>query len=95
MSSYFRAGLALAMVLLFTGVALGQTGAGSLIGRVTDVSGAVLPGITITATSSSLIGERQVFSDENGNPPPRDPQYESDAAADLVGHGLYRHREHH
>ena len=65
--SYFKAGLAVAMVLLFTGVAFAQTGAGSLIGRVTDASGAVLPGITITASSEQMIGERQVFSDENGN----------------------------
>ena len=55
------------MVLLFTGVAFAQTGAGSLIGRVSDPSGAVLPGITITASSEQMIGERQVFSDENGN----------------------------
>ena len=66
-SSYFKAGFAVAMVLLFTGAAFAQTGAGSLIGRVTDVSGAVLPGITITASSEQMIGERQVFSDENGN----------------------------
>ena len=66
-SSYFKAGLAIIMVLLFTGVAFAQTGAGSLIGRVSDVSGAVLPGITITASSEQMIGERQVFSDENGN----------------------------
>ena len=66
-SSYFKAGLAVAMVLLFTGAAFAQTGAGSLIGRVSDVSGAVLPGITITASSEQMIGERQVFSDENGN----------------------------
>jgi hypothetical protein len=32
-----------------------------------DPSGAVLPGITITGTSPALIGERQLFSDENGN----------------------------
>ena len=66
-SSYFKAGLAVAMVLLFTGAAFAQTGAGSLIGRVSDVSGAVLPGITITASSEQMIGERQVFSDESGN----------------------------
>ena len=64
---YFKSGLVVVMVLLFTGAAFGQTGAGSLIGRVTDVSGAVLPGITITGSSEQMIGERQVFSDESGN----------------------------
>ena len=64
---YFKLGLVLTLVLLCTGVSFGQTGAGSLIGRVTDVSGAVLPGITITATSEQMIGQRQVFSDESGN----------------------------
>ena len=66
-SSYLKAGLAIVMVLLFTGVAVAQTGAGSLIGHVSDASGAVLPGITITASSEQMIGQRQVFSDENGN----------------------------
>ena len=64
---YFKSGLVVVMVLFFTGAAFGQTGAGSLIGRVTDVSGAVLPGITITGSSEQMIGERQVFSDESGN----------------------------
>ena len=65
-SSYLKAGLAFITVLLFTGVAFAQTGAGSLIGRVSDASGAVLPGITITASSEQMIGERQVFSDGTG-----------------------------
>ncbi|MET0211631.1 MAG: carboxypeptidase-like regulatory domain-containing protein, partial [Vicinamibacterales bacterium] len=34
--------------------AFGQGAAGSIIGKVTDQTGAVLPGVTVTATSPAL-----------------------------------------
>ena len=44
---------------------IGQTA--TLTGTVTDASGAVLPGVTVTATSDALIGgSRTAVTDENG-----------------------------
>jgi len=43
-----------------------QVATGDLSGRVEDSQGAVLPGVTITATSPNLQGERIVTSDTNG-----------------------------
>ncbi len=62
----FRIALVLGLSLLISTSAFAQTGDGGLIGYVRDASGAVLPGITVTATSPGMIAERQVFSDENG-----------------------------
>ena len=52
-----RCGLVVVMVSLFALVsssAAGQTAGASIIGQVTDQSGAVLPGVTVTATSPAL-----------------------------------------
>ena len=57
--------LSLAMfgVLLACGVAWGQATA-ELAGRVADESGAVLPGVTVTATQTDTGFTRTVVSDE-------------------------------
>ncbi len=44
-----------------------QIPTGKLVGRVQDESGAALPGVTVTATSPRLQGERSTVSDGNGN----------------------------
>src|SRR5687768_17744201 len=45
----------------------GASSTGTIQGRVTDASGAVLPGVTVTATSQSMIGVQTQVSNENGN----------------------------
>ena len=45
----------------------GASSTGTIQGRVTDASGAVLPGVTVTATSPSMIGVQTQVSNENGN----------------------------
>src|SRR5262245_50668230 len=61
-----HAGLILLLLLAVTGVAAGQDAAG-IIGQVTDESGAVLPGVTVTATSPSLqVGEVSAVTDGQG-----------------------------
>ena len=46
---------------------LGQTTNATLRGSITDQSGAVLPGVTITAKNQSTAVERTTLSDETGN----------------------------
>jgi hypothetical protein len=45
----------------------GASSTGTIQGRVSDAQGAVLPGVTVTATSPSLIGEQTTVSSETGN----------------------------
>ncbi len=58
--------LAATVCLVFSSVAGAQTVAGQISGRVTDTSGGVLPGVTITLTNTNtgLVVERT--TDENG-----------------------------
>ena len=56
----------LAFVLLLAPVALAQNPTGTLTGTVTDDSGAGLPGVTVTATSPALAGERIAQTGANG-----------------------------
>src|ERR671913_162557 len=56
---------ALALVLT-SGAALAQS-TGELAGRVTDESGAVLPGVTVTATQTDTAFSRTVVTDGEGN----------------------------
>src|SRR5262245_9637271 len=44
----------------------GASSTGTIQGRVADSSGAVLPGVTITATSQSMIGAQTQVTNENG-----------------------------
>lgn len=66
MKLFIRFGfIPLAAVLLLAASASAQTTT-RLIGTVRDHQGGVLPGVTITATSSALIGAQTVVSEGNG-----------------------------
>jgi hypothetical protein len=45
----------------------GASSTGTIQGRVTDAQGAVLPGVTVTATSPALLGQQSAVSSETGN----------------------------
>ena len=45
----------------------GASSTGTIQGRVTDAQGAVLPGVTVTATSPSALGAQTTVSSETGN----------------------------
>jgi hypothetical protein len=45
----------------------GASSTGTIQGRVTDAQGAVLPGVTVTATSPALLGAQTTVSSETGN----------------------------
>ena len=64
-----RAASALALMLLLSSRPTGaQQGSGSIVGQVTDGSGAVLPGVTVTATSPSLqMPQVTAITDERGD----------------------------
>ncbi len=63
--------LALLVVLSYGGAAFAQGGGasstGTIQGRVTDAQGAVLPGVTVTATSPALIQPQTTVTSETGN----------------------------
>ena len=59
-------GLALFAFVAFAGTARAQEA--SIIGQVTDASGAVLPGVTVTATSPALqVQQVTDVTNERGN----------------------------
>ncbi|HKO58921.1 MAG TPA: TonB-dependent receptor [Thermoanaerobaculia bacterium] len=69
MSKPYRFTTALALLCLLIpviGVAQTSPTTGALIGKVTDTSGAVLPGVTVTLSSPQLQGTRTSVTDENG-----------------------------
>lgn len=45
----------------------GASSTGTIQGRITDAQGAVLPGVTVTATSPSLLGQQTTVTSETGN----------------------------
>jgi hypothetical protein len=45
----------------------GASSTGTIQGRVTDAQGAVLPGVTVTATSPALLGQQTTVTSETGN----------------------------
>ena len=67
----FGALAALAIVTAIPASAFAQGGGasstGTIQGRVTDTSGAVLPGVTVTSTSPSMIGVQTQITNENGS----------------------------
>jgi hypothetical protein len=58
--------MALLALVLGAGTALAQVQTGEITGRVTDDSGAILPGVTVTLTSPVLIQPQTAASSENG-----------------------------
>ena len=62
-----KALLVAACICLLASVATAQVPTGTISGRVTDKSGGVTPGVTVTATSPSLQGPRVVVTSENGD----------------------------
>src|SRR5690349_22334542 len=65
MRRFVKVVLALSSVLLLPSVAFAQAG---IAGNVKDSSGAVLPGVTVEASSPALIERtRSVITDGNGN----------------------------
>jgi hypothetical protein len=59
-----RSSLAVLFVLVLAATCRAQDGA--ITGRVTDSSGAPLPGVSLTLTSAAVMGLRNVVSDEQG-----------------------------
>jgi hypothetical protein len=61
----------IAIVLAISPLAFAQGGGasstGTIQGRVVDAQGAVLPGVTVTATSSALLGSQSTVTSETGN----------------------------
>jgi hypothetical protein len=63
--------LAVLVTLSFSGPAFAQGGGasstGTIQGRVADAQGAVMPGVTVTATSPALLGPQTTVTSESGN----------------------------
>ena len=57
----------LVLVMISAAAALGQTASTQILGLVTDSSGAVIPGATITATRVDTGDRRTTTSNETGN----------------------------
>lgn len=62
-----RSLLLIALLILVPTLLFAQTNAGSLSGRVTDPSGAGLPGVTVTATNSATGFNRSVVTETDGS----------------------------
>jgi hypothetical protein len=59
-------GLLIAIVLITGGSAWAQSQTGEIFGKVTDESGAVLPGVTVTITSSILLQPLTAITSDTG-----------------------------
>src|SRR6266545_1340765 len=71
MGGPMRSGAACLAIVTILGIcgpssAFAQIGQGRLTGVVTDAQGAVLPGVTVTATSPSQIGVRTAVTENDG-----------------------------
>ena len=76
------------LVLFLPQLALAQTNAGSLSGHVSDPSGAILPGVTVTATNNSTGFNRTVITETDGSYRFASlPVGTYDVTADLAGFG--------
>jgi hypothetical protein len=71
MKSWTKGLLALLATGVFATSAFAQGGGasstGTIQGRVADAQGAVLPGVTVTATSPSALGAQTTVTSETGN----------------------------
>src|SRR3954453_13232592 len=63
----FTAMLAVLALLLSAPVAFAQSQTGEIFGKVTDESGAVLPGVTVTLTGPSLLQPQMATTSETGS----------------------------
>src|SRR5262245_13724793 len=59
-------GLALVLLVAVTAPAWAQRTTGEIIGKVTDESGAVLPGVTVTLRGAGVAGAPTTITNENG-----------------------------
>src|SRR5689334_17916686 len=59
-------GAVVAICVLMTSLAWAQTDSGKIVGTVTDASGAVIPGVTVTVKSEKTGAERTGLTDEKG-----------------------------
>src|SRR2546425_11404983 len=68
MNGVFRRIARLSCLLVLVGVlpAVAQVSTGQIMGKVTDTTGAVLPGVAVTITSSALIQPQTVITSESG-----------------------------
>src|SRR5215831_19039601 len=55
------------VVCYCAGVSSAQEFTGNIVGRISDTSGALLPGVTVTLKSPAIQGTRNVITDETGN----------------------------
>ena len=71
MNGWKKGLLALLVTVAFAGTAFAQGGGasstGTIQGRVADAQGAILPGVTVTATSPSALGAQTAVTSETGN----------------------------
>ena len=61
-----RVSLVIAVVACFAATAAAQSATGSIEGVVSDQSGAVLPGVTVTVTQSQTALSRSAVTDDQG-----------------------------
>ena len=66
MRRFLCAGFAAVLVALCAASASAQT-TGSINGSVADNTGAMLPGVTVTATSPAMMGVQTAVTNEGGN----------------------------
>src|SRR3954469_18600210 len=66
MPRFQRVACSVALLVLFTSAPAWAQGTAELNGRVSDESGAVLPGVTVTATQTDTGFTRSVVTDGNG-----------------------------
>jgi hypothetical protein len=60
------AGIAIALMIVGSGISTGQTTFGLIEGRVTDSTGAVLPGATVTVTNTRTSDKRVIYTNDQG-----------------------------
>lgn len=94
MRSFRLLGWSLTLALLSSSLAAGQTVSattGAINGRVTDNTGAVLPGVTVSITSSSMMGTRTAATNQDGQYRfPAVPPGEYNLSYDLPGFAAVR-----